>query len=264
MSLSLAQKEYQLQKQEAMAQLCREQLSKTEAAIAQKEAAMAALAQELAALRDRLALDQSALKEAEACVESCRQSLAAPASAEAPTEAAAKASSGKVWGVSDCHSYFRHSGAWAQEATESGSYGICITPTKGSRATLPVRLYDGREAQVSSGRYEVAKTISVGDTLYMGDKKRQTVFKGIVTGQSVQGLFRSADPSINSFRRRVGERCVAMGKLSSNVNPLEDEVEIMWEVRWETVGPLTEEWKEYICFSDFSKTVRSLSGAPPA
>ena len=78
MSLSLAQKEYQLQKQEAMAQLCREQLSKTEAAIAEKE-------QELAALRDRLALDQSALEEADACVESCRQSLAVPA----PTEPAA-------------------------------------------------------------------------------------------------------------------------------------------------------------------------------
>jgi hypothetical protein len=30
------------------------------------------------------------------------------------------------------------------------------------------------------------------------------------------------------------------------------------------VGPLTEEWKAYIRFSDFSKTVRSLSGAPPA
>jgi hypothetical protein len=170
----------------------------------------------------------------------------------------------RVWHVSDCHSHCS-TGAWALEATESGSYGVCVSPAEADKDNISVPLVTGGSAPVSKKRYSPKKgvtvtDISVGDILFMGDKKRNMVFKGTVKSQAVKGFFRSADPSVNSFRRRVGER-EARG--NSSFRSLADEVEMMWEVEWTPVAALTEEWKKYIRFSD-RPTFLPLEGAPPA
>jgi len=196
---------------------------------------------------------QAALAVAETTVSALRAQLAA-------AEAQAPAPKSNSWGVSDNHSHWT-SGDYAMEATESGSYAVAITANRPS-GRKSLRLSSGATAEVSARRYEGAQAISVGDTLYMGDKKRSILFRGEVT--SFKGIFRSTDPSGNCFIRRAHERAAANGKSPYKVSALEDEVEMLWEVRWTPVGPLTEAWKSYISFSDRSRTVRSLSGAPPA
>lgn len=162
---------------------------------------------------------------------------------------------GRVWRVSDCHAHCT-TGAWALEATESGTYGICVPPCeKNDGANQVATLINGERAKISKRRYANAAGISVGDTLYMGDLKRAKVFKGIITGQSVKGLFRSSDPSVNSFRRRVKEREDKMGKSSATFRPLEEEIEMMWEVKWEPVGHLNHEWKLFLNFSQRTTVV---------
>lgn len=162
----------------------------------------------------------------------------------------------RIWSVSDCHCHCP-SGAWALEATESGSYGVCVSSSFTEAANVPALLVGGQRVPVSKRRLDAAKDIRVGDTLYMGDKKRGKVFKGTVVGQTVKGLFAPADLSINSFRRRVGER--ETGK--NDFRPLTDEVEMMWDVKWEHVATLTGEWKVYLKFSHRS-SVRPLSSTP--
>jgi hypothetical protein len=168
---------------------------------------------------------------------------------------------GRVWRVSDCHSHIP-SGDWAVEATESGTYGICVSSSKEERNNITVPLFNGVKASVSKRRYNGAKSIAVGDTLYMGDGKRGLVFKGLVTAQKTKGLFRSADLSVPSFRRALGERVLASGK-KADLRPLDDEVEMMWDVDWSPVGPLTQKWKDYLSFSQRC-TVIPLTEAPPA
>lgn len=170
------------------------------------------------------------------------------------------ASTARIWSVSDCHSHCS-SGAWALEATESGSYGVCVSSSSTERANVSVKLLSGQSAAISKRRYDAAKDIRVGDTLYMGDKKRHAVFKGTVTGQTVKGLFASTDSSVNSFRRRVGVRTDALEWGWTDFRPLSDEVEMMWEVRWERVGDLTEKAKKALLYSQ-QRTVRPLSAAP--
>jgi hypothetical protein len=165
----------------------------------------------------------------------------------------------RIWSVSDCHSH-SYSGSWGLEATESGTYGVCVDPSKSEGANITMSLVTGEKVEVSKKRYNVAKDIRIGDTLYMGDKKRRAVFKGTVVGQSVPGLFKSEDPSIQSFRRHVGERVEAAGK-SDDFAPLSEQLELMWEVKWERVATLTAEWKVYLKFSHRS-SVRPLSSTP--
>lgn len=167
--------------------------------------------------------------------------------------------SGRIWRVSDNHSYCPH-GDWALEATESSSYGVCVSSSysEGSNTTFTI---GGTPVEVSTKRYNAAKDIHVGDTLFMGDGKRNAVFKGTVTGQSVKGIFKSNDPSINSFRRRMQERASAAKHSLNGVRDISDEVEMMWEVKWERVGTLTKAWKEYLHYSQ-RITVRPLSNLP--
>ncbi len=166
-----------------------------------------------------------------------------------------------IWGVSDNHSYCS-SGYWALEATETSTYAIGVTKSSSDAANMETTLYNGETVTVSKKRFQGCENIKVGDILYMGDKKRKTLFKGVVTGYPVKGLFRSTDPAINSFRRRVDHRYQSMNKKLPDFSPIEEEIEILWEVQWECVGKLTKEIKEKIYFSDRSRTVRELKSHP--
>lgn len=171
----------------------------------------------------------------------------------------APARSTRIWSVSDCHSHCPH-GDWALEATESSSYGVCVSSSssEGYNTTFTI---GGVPVEVSTKRYNSAKDIHVGDILFMGDGKRNAVFKGTVTSQSVKGIFKSTNPSINSFRRRMQERASAAKHALYEVRDISDEVEMMWEVKWERVGNLTKAWKDYIHYS-YRSTVRPLSDLP--
>lgn len=171
----------------------------------------------------------------------------------------APAAPARIWSVSDCHSH-SHSGSWGLEATESSTYGVCVDPSDSEGANMSIPLINGVVVEVSKRRYNAAKDIRVGDTLYMGDEKREAVFKGVVTGHSIPGLFKSDDLSINSFRRRVGQRVEAVGKVD-DFRPLSEQLELMWEVQWERIATLTPEWKTYLKFSQRS-SVRPLSSSP--
>lgn len=220
-----------------------------------KRVSICALEQVLARARAVAEDLEAELAEKRQIIAETQVALAAEAAAAEPKKEA------RVWRVSDCHSH-RPSGAWPLEATESGTYGIGVHPSENPSCNMPITLRNGKQALVSKKRYNEAKEISVGDTLYMGDKKRGIVFKGLVTGQSVKGLFLASDPSVNSFRRRVAERVKAAGLSASTEQPAESDVEIMWEVDWTPVGALTPEWKKYLHFSE-RRTVVPLSGSAP-
>jgi hypothetical protein len=225
-----------------------------------KQISIAALEQVLQRARETAEALAAELAEKRKIIQETEAALSAAAEAEAEAQKPAP----RVWRVSDCHSHCS-TGAWALEATQSGSYGVCVSAAEDAKNNTSVRLVTGGTAQISKKRLSPKKgvavtDIAVGDTLFMGDKKRNLVFKGTVKSQSVKGFFRSADLSVNSFRRRVGER-EARG--NNTFRPLEEEVEMMWEVDWKPVGALTEEWKEYIRFSD-RPTFLPLEGAPPA
>jgi hypothetical protein len=168
---------------------------------------------------------------------------------------------GRLWSVSDCHSH-SPKGSWAKEATESGSYGVCVSSSFSPGANRSANLYDGSSVEISKRRFTAMKDIRIGDTLYMGDLRRKAVFRGRVTGQATKGFFHSDDLGINSFRRRVQERAHAEGENLYNCRNLSDEVEMMWEVKWERVGALDDAWMDYLKFSNQS-TVRPLA-APPS
>ena len=236
------------------------------------EARVAALEAELSAARaerDRAAAALAEVTEritdlrvkAEQASSSPKGSFWARINHDVPAEEyLAPATSGRIWSVSDCHSHFGK-GVWAREATESSSYGVCVTPSDTEDANVSITLFNGESALVSKKRLQAMKDIRVGDTLYMGDKSRSAVFKGTVTGQSVKGLFRSADSSVDSFRRRVGERAAAVKSSTQDVSPLSSEVEMMWDVKWECVGGLTDSAKTALRFSE-RRTVRPLSAHP--
>lgn len=164
------------------------------------------------------------------------------------------------WGVSDNHSQFS-CGSWALEATDTSTYSVCVTPSKdvAANAVKSTKLHNGEDVLVSKQRLQGVENIKVGDILYMGDKKRKALFKGVVVGQQVKGLFKSNDPSLDSLRRRVEERCNKMNKtIASSITPLDGEIEILWNVKWECVSKLNKEIKEKIHFSDRSRTIRPL------
>jgi hypothetical protein len=217
-------------------------------AVAEADASVAALEAQLSAaraLQAQRASDLAKVTEQISVLRARVAELSPPPSGE-----------GRIWSVSDCHCHCS-SGAWALEATDSGTYGVCVSSSDKEGANVPAKLLNGQSAAISKRRYDAAKDIRVGDTLYMGDKKRAAVFKGIVTGQTVTGLFRSEDSRVNSFRRRVGER--ETGK--NDFRPLTYEVEMMWEVKWERVGDLTEAAKKALLYSQ-RRTVRPLSAHP--
>jgi hypothetical protein len=215
-------------------------------AVAEADASVAALEAQLSAAR---ALQAQRASDLAKVTEQIRVLRARVAELSPPPSG-----EGRIWSVSDCHSHCS-SGAWALEATESGSYGVCVSSSFTEGANVSLKLVNGQSVPVSKRRYDAAKDIRVGDTLYMGDKKRAAVFKGIVTGQTVTGLFNPADPSVNSFRRRVGDHAL------TDSRPLTYEVEMMWEVKWERVGDLTEAAKKALLYSQ-RRTVRPLSAHP--
>ena len=166
----------------------------------------------------------------------------------------------KVWSVHDCHTHLKgkSKGIWAREAVANGSYGICVGPSKDSKeATNEKILGPLGEVTVSKRRWKNAKGISVGDTLFMGDTHIKKVFKGTVTAQPVNGPFCAQESLTNSFIANLSDR------KAGDEAFLAREVEIVFKVDWTEVGPLTEEWYNYLGTGRLV-TVSPLTAAPPA
>lgn len=175
-------------------------------------------------------------------------------------EAAVAEVAPKVWSVHDCHTHLKgkSKGIWAREAVANGSYGICVGPSKDSKeATNEKILGPLGEVTVSKRRWKNAKGISVGDTLFMGDTHAKKVLKGTVTAQPVNGPFCPQESLTNSFIANLSDR------KGGDEASLAREVEIVFKVDWTEVGPLTEEWKDYLGTKRIV-TVSPLTTAPPA
>jgi hypothetical protein len=157
---------------------------------------------------------------------------------------------GNLWGVSDNHSRC-NSGDWARLATENGLYSVCISTSDSPLYNEEITLASGEKAMVSIKRHANTLEVAQGDTFFLADKKRGQVFLGFVKSLSSPLPFRSTDPTIPSMRRS----CDGKG----DFRPIADEIEVMWNVEWSSLCPLTEEWKEYVHYSDQSKTIRPIS-----
>ena len=172
---------------------------------------------------------------------------------EAAVAAEAAEVAPKAWSVHDCHTYHKK-GEWVATAIADGQYGIGVAPTVGSKDSSNEKVMGPLgEVMVSKRRWAAAKGISVGDTLFMGDTRGKKVFKGLVTGQPVAGPFRPLAAADNSFRM----------KFAPHRLHFEQEVEVCFNVDWTEVGPLTDEWKDYLGTKRIV-TVSPLTAAPPA
>lgn len=169
----------------------------------------------------------------------------------------------KTWRVSDCHSHCP-AGDWAQEALKSGSYGICVTPSSGTleRSSTAVPSSSGDSVTVSKKRWNAAKDIKIGDTLYMADTVGGVVLKGLVTAEVAPGPFKTISRP-TSFRRRIGERLAKNKRSLLDSHTIGDEVELEWTVTWIVVSPLTQDWRSYLRPS-VRATVIPLAATPPA
>jgi len=136
-----------------------------------------------------------------------------------------------AWSVHDCHTYNRE-GLWAKVAVAHNVYGICVDKSESDNANKEV---DGPlgKVVVSKRRWGNAKSISVGDTLYMGDTVQKKVFKGLVVDQPLKGPFCPLNSLENSFICMVG--------LQSD-EKLSRTAELVFKVEWEEVGDLTDVW----------------------
>lgn len=163
----------------------------------------------------------------------------------------------KTWSVHDCHTHCKK-GIWAREAVANGNYGICVGPSKDSKETTNEKILGPLgEVTVSKRRWKNAKGISVGDTLFMGDTYAKKVLKGTVTAQPVAGPFCPLESPTNSFIGTLSDRKVG------DETWLAREVEVVFKVDWAEVGPLTEEWYNYLGTGRLV-TVSPLTTAPPA
>lgn len=163
----------------------------------------------------------------------------------------------KAWSVHDCHTHLKgkDKGIWARVAVANGTYGICVGPSKDSKETANEKVIgEHGEVIVSKRRWANAKGISVGDTLFMGDTHIKKVFKGTVAAQPVAGPFCPLGHVEDSFIASLGP--VTDERLAR-------EVEFVFKVSWEEVGPLTEEWYSYLGTGRIV-TVSPLTAAPPA
>ena len=168
----------------------------------------------------------------------------------------------KLYSVHDCHTHLSRSnaGAWAEAAISNGMYGICIGPSRNSKETSSMTMRGPRGyVAVSKARWNNAKNIRVGDTLFLGDTHLNKVFKGIVTAQPVYGAFCPLGSMEDSFFAKVRR---------PQTKPLTEadlrrEVELVFNVDWQCVGELTEEWKGYLGTSR-RVTVSELKSAPPS
>jgi hypothetical protein len=173
---------------------------------------------------------------------------------EVPEAQAEAASVSKSWSVHDCHTYHKK-GEWVATAIADGQYGIGVAPTFGSKDSSNEKVMGPLgEVTVSKLRWKHAKDISVGDTLFMGDTHGKKVYKGLVTGQPVAGPFCPLSSSDNSFRLKFG---------AGPSGCYDNEVELTFNVSWEQVGSLTDEWKDYLG-TKRRLTVSPLKDAPPA
>ena len=160
----------------------------------------------------------------------------------------------KTWSVHDCHTYHKK-GEWVATAIADGQYGIGVAPTFGSKDSSNEKIMGPLgEVIVSKLRWKHAKDISVGDTLFMGATHAKKVYKGLVTAQPVAGPFCPLSSSDNSFRIKFG---------AGPSGCYDNEVELTFNVSWEEVGPLTDEWKNYLG-TKRRTTVSALTAAPPA
>jgi hypothetical protein len=161
---------------------------------------------------------------------------------------------GKVWAVHDCHTHVKK-GIWAAGAVAKGNYGVCVGPSKDSKDTANMKVAGPLgEVVVSKRRWNDAKSISVGDTLFMGDTYTKKVFKGLVTAQPVAGPFCSAEAKEESFICTLGPQ---------TDERLKAEVEVVFKVNWTEVAPLTDEWKKHLG-TERRMTVMAIKDAPPA
>lgn len=189
---------------------------------------------------------QAAAEVLKAAIEASKPKLLMPP-ARAPTPS-------KVWSVHDCHSHLKKNGIWAAGAVTNGNYGICVGPSEDSKDSSNTKVEGPKgEVIVSKRRWNDAKGISVGDTLFMGDTHLKKVFKGLVTEQPVKGPFCSLASKENSFL------CALEPQTEER---LRREVEIVFKVIWEEVAPLTDEWKDYLGTAR-RLTVMPIKTAPP-
>ena len=161
----------------------------------------------------------------------------------------------KVWSVHDCHTHCtgKDVGLWARSAVTNGSYGICITPSKDSKDTANMKINGPLgEVNVSKRRWNNAKDITVGDTLYMGDYRIGKVFKGKVVAQPINGPFSTTNTDASFL--------VSLN-LTRVIDP--NEVEIVFKVEWNEVASLNDDWKNYLG-SRRRITVSPLTASPPA
>jgi hypothetical protein len=172
-----------------------------------------------------------------------------------------------VWSVHDCHSHLprQAKGIWAKAALDNGIYGACIGPSRGKMAEAEdyrkrnnIKIMGPLgEVEVSKRRYnQGAAKIRVGDTLYMGDTHTDKVFKGAVIAQPVDGPFCPLSSKENSFFLKVPHRIPPTDAY------IRCEVEVSFKVTWTYVGPLTEEWKNYLGTQN-RVTVSQLKTTPP-
>jgi hypothetical protein len=164
----------------------------------------------------------------------------------------------KVWSVHDCHTHCvgKDKGLWARGAVANGSYGVCVTPSEGSKDTANMKVTGPLgEVTVSSRRWNNVKDISIKDTLYMGDTVLGKVFQGKVVAQPINGPFASVSAKEHSF----------LFSLDSNrdMEKMAREVEVTFKVEWVEIADLTENWKTYLGTSSRT-TVSRLTTAPPA
>jgi hypothetical protein len=168
----------------------------------------------------------------------------------------------KLYSVHDCHTHLSRSkaGAWAEAAISNGMYGVCIGPSRNSKENSNMTMRGPRGyVSVSKARWNHAKNIRVGDTLFLGDTHIGKVFKGVVTAQPVYGAFCPLGSTEESFFAKVRR---------PQTKPLTEadlarEVELVFKVDWQCVGELTEEWKGYLGTSR-RVTVSELKSAPPS
>lgn len=164
----------------------------------------------------------------------------------------------KIWSVHDCHTHCvgKDKGIWARGAVANGSYGVCVTPSEDSKDTANMKISGPLgEVTVSKRRWNKAKDIAIGDTLYMGDTVLNKVFQGQVVAQPINGPFSSVSAKEHSFLFSLDS--------TRDVEKMAREVEVAFKVEWAEIADLNDTWEAYLGTS-VRTTVSRLTAAPPA
>jgi hypothetical protein len=164
----------------------------------------------------------------------------------------------KVWSVHDCHTHCvgKDKGLWARGAVANGSYGVCVGPTPKVKDTANMKINGPLgEVTVSKRRWNNAKGIAIGDTLYMGDTVLHKVFQGKVVAQPINGPFTSVSAKEESFLFSLNS--------ARDQEKMAREIELVFKVEWAEIAELNETWEAYLGTSR-RISVSPLTAAPPA